>query len=147
MKHALIKDNQLLQYHDFEVAPVISANKGQWVEVVEEEYPSITDNQVSERHEELVEGKWVIGYTVREKTPLELWEHPDFAIRILCDKSLILEYPAFYVYFTDEEFPIVKKGNQRIIYFNQILPQHQEIFNALITAGKMVKEDRPDQEL
>jgi hypothetical protein len=143
MKYSLIKDGAVLRTDNFETKPTIAASKGVWYEVVESEYPAATELEVVETNTELIEDNWVITHTKRDKTPLELWDLPVWAIRLRVNKSLLFEYPQFYLYFTDEGFPIMKNGNERLIYCNEILPEHEATFNALISQNKLIVEPRP----
>jgi hypothetical protein len=139
-----IKEGVIVEENYFDTPPVLSENKGQWIEVIDSGQPAFNpDLQICERLGGIIENYYVINYTVRDKTLLELWQYPEWAIRLICDKSLLFQYPTFILYFQDEGFPIEKSGNERIIYCNTIAPDHEAIFKQLMSAQLLKKEERP----
>ncbi len=142
--HYRILGGEIVENGYFDIPPILTENKGQWIEVADDGEPDYNhEMQVCERAGELGDGYYQIIYVVRDKTPIELWVHPQWAIRLRCVKDLLFNYSSFYLYFQIEGFPIEKDGNEMVIYCDLILPEHQTIFNQLVNQGMVIKEERP----
>jgi hypothetical protein len=70
------------------------------------------------------------------------WHYPLFSKRIVAPIQLVLQQASFEVWFRLNGLPIVRENSVLYCYCNTILPQHQEIANAL--SGIIYIEDNPN---
>jgi len=131
-KYALVKNNAVDRFFTFEAAPPLAENKGKFVEVNDPGAPEYNpETQVLESSGRMYYGKWLIEYTVRNKTPLELWAHPEYSKRINIPLLSILDYSALAVLLQVQNCPTVQKSDGTVdVYLNYILPEHQTLINS-----------------
>lgn len=147
MKYALILNGSPHEFKHFtETPPVLSANKGRWLPVVEDDYPTLTQNQVAELLQYESENTWFMTWVTRLKTAIELWDYPEFAKRIVAPKNLIFEQIglAMKSWFDLNGLPVKLNGEQVYLYCNVILPEHEAIVAGY--GNILTIEERPENE-
>lgn len=145
MKYALINNGSPIEFKNFtETPPVLSANKGRWLIVIEEPYPELSQNHVAELFQFESDNLWFMSWQIRTKTAIELWDHPEFAKRIVAPKNLIFEQIglAMKSWFDLNGLPVKLNGEQVYLYCNVILPEHEAIVSSY---GEILTiEERPE---
>ena len=123
MKYALIKDGQVLQYHDFgqDQPPELSQNKGKWLPYSEEPYPTVTDNQVAESVTAITEASVTLYWGIRAKTDLEKWEQPDYRLKIVAPIELFntMDGQLIILWYNLMKLPYETKGEFVHLYCNR----------------------------
>lgn len=151
MKYALIKDTQVLQYHDFgqEQPPELSLNKGKWVPYTEESQPTTSDAEIAESVITITDAGVHMGWVVRLKTAIELWDQPDYKLKIVAPiqlfgtdtgKEILLWYQL-------KRLPFEAKGEQVHLYCNRIDNQHIAYVNQLTSVGMIEVWEKVDNEV
>lgn len=98
---------------------------------------------------EITEGtyynKWRIQYSKRAKTPLEMWQHPEYDKRITAPISLVLtdEGVKMKAWFELNQLPVVVSGGTVELYCNVILPEHSDIVASIGEA--ITIDDKPSE--
>lgn len=134
MKYALILNGSPHEFKNFtETPPVLSANKGRWLPVVEDAYPELTQNQVAELVQYELDEHWFMTWVTRLKTTIELWDYPEFAKRIVAPKNLIFEQIglAMKSWFDLNKLPVELIGDNVYLYCNEILNAHKPVLLSL----------------
>lgn len=141
-KYVLVKDGQQIDFNEFEgTPPSLAPNKPQWKELVDPGSPSISSTQLVESSAGLVDDKWVISYTVRDKTADEIfeesWIDKNSSLRI---KISVAEIKAnqqlqgfvsqLILWWNLMKFTHEVDGEFAYFYCNKILPEHQSIVDA-----------------
>ena len=137
--HALIKDGQVIKYHDFgiEQPPELNPVKGKWLPYTEELYPEVSDSQIAESVITITAEAVNLYWSIRSKTNLDLWEQPDYKLKIIAPiqlfgtdtgKEILLWYQL-------KRLPFEAKGEQVHLYCNRVDGQHIAYVSQLISAG------------
>ncbi len=144
---ALIKDGNVRPEatRQAETKPNIAATKGEFFEVVNSDPPAFNPET-----QKLIEswsvkwGKYRQEWEVVDKTPLELWAHPEWAKKIVAPIELVMDDIGVKMlgWFQVMGFPIERKGTNVELYCNTILPEHQAIVDGL--QGTITIEDKPE---
>jgi hypothetical protein len=131
-KYALIKNDISIKFENFDNAPTLAANKGAWVEVNDTGAPEYDpETEVCTASGKMYYGKWKIEYTVRDKTPLELWKYPDYTKKINIPLLSIPTYAGLGAMLLAQGLPTVQLADGTIdVYLNYILPAHQSVLEA-----------------
>lgn len=76
------------------------------------------------------------------------WPYPEYSLRVTTSALMIENYPHIALWLQISGLPIVMSEDQQHItfYANEIKPQHQELFDSLISSGGLVVENRPEDE-
>jgi hypothetical protein len=69
------------------------------------------------------------------------WHQPPFAKRIIAPVQLVMQYPAIEAWFRINDLPIIRVESTLYCYCNVILPEHQQLVDAL--QGIVSIENRP----
>jgi len=145
-KYALIKNDTAIKFATFGTPSQLAPNKGQWVEVNDEGKPTYNpETQICTSAGRLYYGKWKIEYTIRGKTPFELWDYPEFTKLIIAPISLIMTDEGVKMKGWWELNGLKWKVKEDMIYLycNEILEEHQGIVDAF--AGLLTIEDIPTE--
>lgn len=139
IQYALIQNNKCIELKYFDTKPELPLTKPQWVEVIEDDYPPVSENQIVEKHEELITRKWVISYTVRAKNDYELWHDKDSLMRIKISLNAITvnaQLQGFVsqliLWWSLMKFNYETESGFAYFYCNQILPAHQSIVDSFM---------------
>lgn len=134
MKYTLINNGSLIEFKHFaETPPVLSANKGRWLPVVEDDYPILTQNQVAELVQYESDEHWFMTWVTRSKTAIELWDYPEFVVRITAPKELIFDQVGMgmKLWFDLNKLPVDLIGDNVYLYCNEILNAHKPVLISL----------------
>lgn len=145
-KYALIKNDTAIKFQDFDTPPTLAANKGAWVEVIDEVAPPYyPETEVRTSSGRMYYGKWKIEYQIRDKTPLELWDFPEFEKRIIAPISLIMTDDGVKIkgWWELNSLKWKVKDNQIYLYCNEILQEHQSIVDNY--SGLLTIEQKPTE--
>ena len=149
MKYALIKDTQVLQYHDFgqEQPPELSPNKGKWVPYIEEPYPTLTEDQVAESVTAITEASVTLYWSIRAKTDLEKWEQPDYRLKIVAPIELFntMDGQLIILWYNLMKLPYETKGEFVHLYCNRVDRRHVAYVSQLISAGLIEVWERTEE--
>lgn len=90
------------------------------------------------------EVKTCSGYDIAMRS----WHEQDFLLRINAPSDLLDTYPSIAIWFQLNGLPIILSDDTASVqlYFNEIKPQHQELFDLLLQAGEIQIENRPEPE-
>jgi hypothetical protein len=94
----------------------------------------------------------VFTYQVESLSEYEIamkdWDEPSYLIRVTAPSALLDQYPSIAVWFQLNDLPIKlsEDGSTIELFMNVIKPQHQGLFDALIQAGEIQIENRPEEE-
>jgi hypothetical protein len=142
---ALIKDGQVRHTKQAETKPTIAATKGEYFETVNSDPPVYNPET-----QKLIEswsvkwGKYRQEWQVVDKTPLEMWQHPEWSKKIIAPAALVMEDIGVKMlgWWQIMGYPINRKGDNVELYCNVIKPEHQHIVDSL--QGVITIEDRPE---
>jgi hypothetical protein len=128
-KYALIKQDTAIKFQNFDAPPQLAPNKGAWIEINDEGAPTYnTETQVCTSSGRMYDSKWKIEYNVRDKTPLELWEYPEYAKKLNIPLLSIPTYAGLGAMLLAQGLPTVQLADGTIdVYLNYILPDHQSV--------------------
>ncbi len=150
--YKLIKNGSVIRTKQAETKPPIAPSKGEWLEVVEETIGVIDDlinfdssTMVNEITSSVVDNKWKIVNTIRNKTAYELWEHKDFSMRIIAPIELILtdEGVKFKGWWDLKKLPYTVDEYYIYLYCNHIEEAHQDVLASL--SEYLIIEERPNE--
>jgi len=131
IKYALIKDGNCIQYRMFEEdeQPALTENKGEWRKVQADLIPTYDpETEVLVSTGKKWYGNWKIEHTIRDKTALELWKHPEYSMKITLPSAKVPNYAALAVFLMAQKLPIyMDKSANTEVYLNEILPEHEPI--------------------
>jgi hypothetical protein len=141
----LLKDGEERHSKQAETQPTIASTKGEYFETVNSDPP-----EHNPETQKLIEswsvkwGKYRQEWEVVDKTPLEMWQHPDWAKKIIAPAALVMDDIGVKMlgWWQIMGFPIEREGDLVYLYCNQILPQHQAVVDQL--QGVITIEDRPE---
>ena len=130
-----------------ESKPVLPANKGTVYEAVFASMPVPLSTQKVVESWEIVEDKYVQSFEVVDKTPLEMWHHPEWAMKLTAPTQLVFDDDGakFFNWFKLMDFPMVRKGATVEVYFNEVLPDHEAFVEQLKLQGVITVENRPTE--
>lgn len=151
MKHALVKNNTALEFKDFAPgeAPILAANKGQWMPVAELEPPTVTEDETYDQVSYEADGEWCITYVVRNLTPLEKWMFLEYKLKIIAPVQLYntVQGKDILLWFQLNELPFKKKGDYVHLYCNMIESQHLQYVNELLIAENIEVWQKTDDSI
>jgi hypothetical protein len=149
--YKLIKNGSVIRTKTAETKPPIAASKGEWLEVNEvwqgvAETPEAFDSATM--HDTISEskyyGKWRTLHTTRMKTPLELWEHPEYQYKVSIHRNDIPDYaPLAVLLIAQKELPGGTCADGTVYrYLNTIEAEHMAIINA---SPEITLETKPNE--
>lgn len=151
MKHALVKNNTALEFKDFPQgeAPILAANKGQWMPVAELEPPTVTEDETYTQVAYTDDGHYCITYVVRPLTELEKWMFPEYKLKIIAPVQLYntVQGKDILLWYQLNELPFKKKGDYVHLYCNMIESQHLQYVNELLMAENIEVWQKTDDSI
>ena len=146
--YKLIKIGSVIRTKQAEVKPPIAASKGEWLEA-SEAWQGVVDTaeafDSSTMHDTITEskyyGKWRTLHTTRMKTPLELWEHPEYQYKVSIHRNDIPDYAGLAAMLLAQELP-GGTTDEGVVYrfLNVVEAEHLAIINA---SPEITLETRP----
>jgi hypothetical protein len=141
----LIKDGEVRHSKQAETKPTIASTKGEYFETVNSDPP-----EHNPETQKLIEswsvkwGKYRQEWQVVDKTPLEMWQHPEWSKKIIAPAALVMDDVGVKMlgWWQIMGYPIERKGDNVELYCNVIKPEHQQIVDSL--QGVITIEYRPE---
>lgn len=147
-RYFLIKDNKVTDLGLHDSKPILSVSKGIVYEAV---FTSMPVPQATEKvieSWEILEDKYVQSFEVVDKTALEMWHHPEYAMRIKVPFASINTNPQLQgfvsqlvLWWSLTKLQHEVDAENSYFYCNFIHPEHEVVVNAF---GALIEiEDIP----
>lgn len=148
MKYARVLNGTILEIRIFsDQPPTLAENKGVWLPVEEDPYPELLENETAEPLTTITTDAVIYSWVVRTKTALELWQYPEFSLKIVAPATLYQtnEGKDILLWFQLNKLAFERKGDDVHLYCNKIESQHIGYVNQLL-AGNLIEVWEKTQE-